>query len=334
MAMTEAAATAAFSTAMATRAERQRQWKLNASNTGPGQFGWLVPPDGATGAGALGDWIGRTHPNACYKGSGVTLNTGEKQAANAGFNVRFDLYEGGSPLNAPSAGYAPSVNVRRGYVVSNPNNPNYCSVVPIGSGNAYYTDTTRAALPRDTSFTGNYMGNGQWDCARYWNINHHAGSNTDAAPTVTHDGQSGVCGNATTTTLSRYDVYRYEIDHTPPDLTAQWSGNGQPKFTRTDTGTGETGKPYCAGAGNGVDTSTGGPDRRIIYAAIINCLHRGPFPPGSNAVNIPVAGFGKFFMTQPINADGDSTRPLYGEFQGFVKLGEGVGIYATVQLYR
>jgi hypothetical protein len=39
-------------------------------------------------------------------------------------------------------------------------------------------------------------------------------------------------------------------------------------------------------------------------------------------------------MTQPIFADGDATRPLYGEFNGFAKLGEGVAVYAVVQLYR
>ena len=332
--MTDAAATAALVAAMNDPAERRRQWKLNASNTGPGQFGWLVPPDGATGASALGNWIGQTQPNACYKANGVSLNTGEKQSANAGFNVRFDLYEGGSPLNSPSAAYAPSVNVRRGYIANNPNNPNYCSVVPIGSGNAYYNDATRSGLPRDTSFSGtnSERGNGQWDCLRYWNINHNAGPNSAAAPTVRADGSSGVCSDAANTTLSRYDVYRYEIG--TPSLIDQWSGNGFQKFTRDDTGTGESGRPYCAGAGNGVDTTTGGSDRRIIYAAIINCLARGPFPPGSNATNVPVAGFGKFFMTQPIFADGDATRPLYGEFTGFAKLGEGVGVYAVVQLYR
>jgi hypothetical protein len=307
-------------------AERRRQWKLNASNTGPGQFGWLVPPDGATGASALGDWIGRTSPNACYKGSGVSLNTGEKQGANAGFNIRFDLYQGGNPLNNPSSSYAPSVNVRKGYVW---HNPNWCGEVPVGSGAAYYTDPGVRELSLDTAFTNNFMGNAQWDCASYWTINH-----TAAAPTVAADGSAGVCGDPTTTTLSRYDVYRYEIAQ---NLVNDWSGNRLPKLANNgpnSSGTGESGAPLCAGAGNGVDTSTGGADRRIIYSAIINCLANGPFPSGANANNIPVAGFGRFFMTQPIFADGDSTRPLYGEFQGFVKLGQGVGVYATVQLYR
>ena len=98
-------------------------------------------------------------------------------------------------------------------------------------------------------------------------------------------------------------------------------GIGSPSSRTAISGTGEFGAPLCAGAGNGVDTSTGGSDRRIIYAAIVNCLAQGPFPSGSNANNVPVAGFGKFFMTQPIFADGDSTRPLYGEFTGFREAG-------------
>ena len=113
--MTDDQGKAALHTAVEDPANARRQLKLNASRTGPGQFGWLVPPDGCTGAGCLGEWIGKVAtPNACYKSDGVSLNTGEKEFANAGFDVRFDIYKGDNPLNAPSNEYAPSVNTRKG----------------------------------------------------------------------------------------------------------------------------------------------------------------------------------------------------------------------------
>jgi hypothetical protein len=60
---------------------------------------------------------------------------------------------------------------------------------------------------------------------------------------------------------------------------------------------------------SGVDTTTGGRDRRIIFAAIINCLAQAALiTGGQTANNVPVAEFGKFFMSQPVNADG--TRSL------------------------
>ena len=60
-------------------------------------------------------------------------------------------------------------------------------------------------------------------------------------------------------TTSRYAVYRYEIDN---NLVSEWSGNGNANTGGTTNGNGENGAPLCAGAGNGVDTSTGGPDRQ------------------------------------------------------------------------
>ena len=99
------------------------------------------------------------------------------------------------------------------------------------------------------------------------------------------------------------------------------------------TGNGENGAPLCAGAGNGVDTSTGGPDRRVIPAAVINCLAQSAaIGNGSNANNIPVAGFGKFFLTQPVGIDG--TNYVYGEMSGLIGISDEVKILNQVQLYR
>jgi hypothetical protein len=295
--------------------ERRRQWKLKASKTGPGQFGWLVPPDGCTGASCLTDWIARTTPNACYRKSGVDLNTGEKTSVNDGFNIRFDIYQGSIKY---SAAYAPGINVRKGYISTH--TPDWCppKAVPFDGPGGYCESVVVTALPRDTTFA-DFMGNGQWDCQRYWAMNH-----TATLPTVLPDGQTGVCGNAAATTWSRYNVYRYEIAQ---GLINDWSGN------RAPNGTGESGSPLCAGPGSGVDETTGKTDRRLIIVPIINCLANGPFPPGANATDVPVAAFGNFFMTQPVGADHDNTNPLYGELTGQTTAAN-ADIYVPVQLYR
>jgi hypothetical protein len=327
--MTNNEATEALLTAVATPAMGRKQIRMNASKTGPGQFGWLVPPDNCTGASCLGNWIGLTHPVACYKRT-VSLNTGEKTSANAGFNVRFDLYEGGSPLNAPSSDYAPGTNVRKGFEPKSSGGGNrWCQPTPAA---AYYTNTTIRGLPLDSNLNSDTtatMGNGDWNCADYWDINHKraGGAYTFARP-------SGCTANAT---ISRYEVYRTEIAN---DLLGKasgddWSGDHVQNLDG-HFGGGEAGGPYCAaGSGvSGVDVTTGDTDRRLIFAALVNCLANGPFPSGANATNVPTLGFGKFFMTQPVGADGDPTRPLYVEFVGLASLDDGVTQLIPVQLYR
>ena len=99
--------------------------RMNMSKTGPGHFGYLVPPDSRDGAACLKDWIARTRPKACYQTPGVDLNTGNKTSVSEAFNVRFDIYRGS--LNY-SADYAPDVNVRKGYLPGS--GGNWCNANP------------------------------------------------------------------------------------------------------------------------------------------------------------------------------------------------------------
>jgi hypothetical protein len=192
--------------------------------------------------------------------------------------------------------------------------------------------------PEDSSFTalsasGGSIGNGQWDCATYWSFNH----NTAAAPTVRADGGSGVCGTTATTTLSRYDVYAYEINNT---FVGGWSRGtaanawnpGLPTYSAIK---GENGQPLCAGVGNGV------PGRRVMEIAIINCEAQSALISGGATANdIPVAGYASFFINESVSTTGSAaTRNLVGEMIGFSNLGGGgTGVAATifndVQLYR
>jgi hypothetical protein len=189
------------------------------------------------------------------------------------------------------------------------------------AGSAAFTvkwPTSGLPLDSNLSRNTNIFGNRDWDCLDYWKLNH-----TAAAPTG--------C-TSSNPTISRYQVYRYEIAQ---GLINDWSGNGLAD-TNGNTGNGENGAPYCAAASSvsGVDTTTGGRDRRIIFAAMINCLAQAALiTGGQTANNVPVAEFGKFFMTQPVNADGTNSF-LYGEMTGLVDSLDNVRILRQVQLYR
>jgi Flp pilus assembly protein TadG len=329
--MSDAAATAAFRTAMGTPATLRKQLRLDDAKTGPGQFGYLVPPDGCNGAACLTDWIARTSPRACYSKASVDLNTGAKTSVRDGFNVRFDIPSGG--LN-PSAAYAPATNVRKGYVRAKQGqsvDTNWCHAVISGSGTpSSWTSNSGAdpnckantasapapqapiPLPNDTfSGTAAVQGDGNWNCAAYWANNH-----TAAAP-------SGC--TATNPTISRYQVYEYEIANNLIGAHSQYTA-------AACTGTGPSnGSPMCAGASAAVAT----PDRRNIVVAVINCLAH-PLPSGSTANNIPVAAFAKYFVTRPVGdrSDGTNNNFVYGEFTGFATRSDGVVILDQVQLYR
>jgi len=157
-------------------------------------------------------------------------------------------------------------------------------------------------LPLDSCFAngscspGN-LGNGVWDCASYW--------------TASHPGRAAPAGCTSTATISRYSVYQYEISN-------NYLGDA-------NTTTGETGAPQCSAA-----TATA--NRRIIHVAIVNC-GSSPVRIQSNATNVPVAAFGKFFLTVPAPTSG--TNKPYGEFLGLDQNGDANGfVHDQVQLYR
>ena len=214
------------------------------------------------------------------------------------------------------------------------------------AGDALTVEWTTSGLPEDISFPtlGGAEGNGQWDCENYWAINHPRGPSAAAVGIAL----GGVCGTPQQTTVSRYQVYRYEIgEGTGAGGIADWSGrngwasNGQSDLQGATAPPGEfqteSGAPFCARASGvaGVDTTTGGVDRRNLIAPIINCLAQtalGTIAGAGASTETPVAAFGKFFMTQPYSALKDGN--LYGEITGLVTSADNVKIFNLVQLYR
>ena len=205
---------------------------------------------------------------------------------------------------------------------------------------------TTSGLPEDVAFPnlGGSGGNGRWDCGNYWGINHPHGP---SAATV-GAALGGSCGTPDQTTVSRYQVYRYEISQGSGvggvnDWSGRngWASNAQPdpQDSRNPSGRFQTesGAPFCARARgvSGVDTTTGGVDRRNLIVPIINCLAQtalGNITDGAASSRTPVAAFAKFFMTQPYSALKDGN--LYGEITGAPGPNDNVKIFHLVQLYR
>ena len=255
-------------------------------------FGYVTAATGFLPSTACGPSAGRgvpqalaaNHVRACYRLSGINVVSGNDQPAMDGLNTRFDIYAGGF---AACRIYVPDLNVRKGFIA--PGNVDWCNAVPAGANWPIPTPEA-AALPVDQnmvtsggqSFNHNVsVGTGTWNCAAYWSAAHYVGAGRNAPPP----------GCTAAATISRYDVYRYELNYlNDRSLGAEFGG------------------PRCA--------PPGAANRRIITVPIVNC-GSSPVPVLSDAQGVPVAGFGKFFLVLPAQP-GTNGNP-YAEFMGLVK---------------
>jgi hypothetical protein len=304
--MTYEGATEALQVATADPTVRRRLIRLHqyrgANEYAPGDYGFLDSPSLGRDQGALIDALATTRPRACFLQKSINFRTGFVASAREGFNVRFDIYEGAMSANKNEFNYRPAENVRKGYVGSG-GGGNSCRATPatnwpIGSPPAQAT-----GLPLDRTWPslGGRMGAGDWDFSTYWQVNH---SGDGRNPPMVNGGPAS---NANPP--SRYDVYRYEIDQ---------------GYVADRSPGGESGVPACYGGGN----RAAQPDRRILHAAVVNCQSLGLNARAGSG--IPVAAFGKFFLTLPLSR---SQTDLYVETVGLVKPGDDVN-FDMVQLYR
>jgi len=246
------------------------------------------------------DSIAVVRPAACFLQRGVNFRRGLVESVREGFNVRFDIYEGSMSGKYADRDYQPAQNVRKGYVVpEGAEDSNDCGGLR-GAHWPILLPNVMGLLPDRTWPNWGSMGEGDWDFNTYWQVNH--GGDGGDVPTL--DGEPA--GNAGVP--SRYRVYRYEIEH---GLVGDVSLGG------------ESGAPACFKSGG----LSAVPDRRILHAAIINCQN---LQLTEDAESVPVAAFGKFFLTLPLQR---SQTDLYVEFLGLVRPGDGVS-YDIVQLYR
>jgi hypothetical protein len=256
----------------------------------------------------------------------VELRTGSVTAVRDGFNVRFDLYAANMNGFQNDINYRPGLNNRKGYANDKLN----------GKGSACNPDETnretspdRGYLYKDACFLagnctlgGGRIGDGDWDKQTYWNRSHFQAPGTSLP--------SAIAG----ANVSRYDVYKYELE----DLTNRV--NNDSNGVGSSAQGGELGGPVCYNGPTGSVTAT--PDRRIFHAAILNCqalnasATYGPIRGGSGN-KLPVAAFGKFFLTEPVvkqsasTADGD----VWAELVDISIIGQADGVARDiVQLYR
>jgi Flp pilus assembly protein TadG len=252
---------------------------------GPGNFGYLNSPSGGRGTKEIAEMLAITHPRACYSDEGVTTKPGDIASVQNALNVRFDMYGNGkvagydiTPALNPAA-----PNVRKGLKVK-VSGKNCTYEAPTGAPAANYM-----ALPRDKCFASgtcdsagsltNRIGDGDWDFDTYWDTNWPTGLNgtTDHKAAITDE---DVCGEDP----SRYCVYKYEVAHK-----ATLVPNAEPSA------------PQCS-------TTTEGPDRRLLYVAVIDCATNEVSGGGGT---YPVQVFASVFLTEP--AGGPPDTDIYGE---------------------
>jgi Flp pilus assembly protein TadG len=287
---------------------RQRRLILLRQNAGnapyePGDYGFLDADSLGSETTAVVDSLGKSHPTACFRQSGVNIRPGFVAGAREGLNVRFDIYTGSMIGNKNDADYRPSLNVRKGYV-GGVGSENSCNAQPATSWPIGSPPNQATGLPLDIGWPnmGGRMGDGHWDFDTYWQVNH--GGSGRQPPTV--NGSPANNSNL----LSRYSVYRYEIS--------------QGMIDDRSPG-GESGAPACYGGG----ALTDAPDRRIVQAAVVNCLSldlgQGP------QSTIPVAAFAKFFLTLPL---APSQTNIFVETVGLMNPSDRTLNFDMVQLYR
>jgi hypothetical protein len=237
------------------------------SRPGPGNFGLLdteIPLRTAFATGTSG---------TCFQQEAVTTKTGVTLGhVNAGLNVRFDVYSGSLKSFDSDSAYRPAVNVRKGAKDTSGS---------AGCGKFQSDDPSKAmGFPAGLSYDSSTgMSGPDWDRSAYWSLNHS--STLPTIPSATHP-------TSTTASPSRYDVYNYEIAN---NLVADKAGG---------KANGETGVPRCYKGDS--DTLTTDPDRRIIFAAVVNCGAHDL----TGKTTVEADAFVSAFLTNPIEKEDKS----------------------------
>ena len=258
------------------------------STFAPGDFGLLDPPGyTAAGADAIRDLLSKQSPPFCYANS---VNPRPGHATNKvadGINIRFNHVPNG---NTSGMDLTPAPVVLDGRAPTNPNNANQCRNPDPWAGGGL-------KLPRDPVLTpsgGVDIGTGpaQADLDAYWQS--HYGSNWPADLNVPP---------------RRYAGYMREQGKNV-------DGTAGPAAPNILAGTEPRG-PTCA------PTAPGGPDRRVLTVAIVDCLYWGV---RGNAVNNVWANkYSEFFITEP-STDGS----IYAEYLGSKPMGTTPGCTGSV----
>jgi Flp pilus assembly protein TadG len=247
---------------------------------GPGNFGFLTTPDDSRRLQDIAEMLAVISPRACYADDGVSTKPGNMPPLNDAINVRFDLFGNGnvSGYTLNPAINPPAPNVRKGMIVKTQGQNCTYDTPPTAQAGQYM------GLPKDNCFSAgncaslnglsNRLGDGAWDFATYWQVNHPT---SDPGPVLADD----ECGASP----SHFCVYRYEIDH-------QDTLSSGPEATA----------PACR-------TTTQDFARRLLHVAVIDCAEN---PVSGGGGTYPVQVFASLFLTEP--AGGAPDADIYAEF--------------------
>lgn len=287
---------------------------------GPGLFGFLETGAGP-GANEIGKALGRAvPPGDCVESTGVEPSPGNMQSVRSEFNTRFDIYANGINNSCGNDGSLcpPSFNTRKDVVISgiNPSGQAPFASGNGGNANVWRLPTTAATqlyppsamttarlltnseiaqlwpmgYPRDlchaASLTGvcpsspsSKIGTGVWDRNAYFR------SNSASYPSVPTN--SDLTNWFGTTTPTRYEVYRWEIDNYATRLVSQsLGGNGNNRRTSRPQPVNRT----------GITPSSDTVDRRRLSVAVLNCEAEDV---GPNSENVPVQKWVDVFLVEP-----------------------------------
>jgi Flp pilus assembly protein TadG len=296
---------------IANPALRRQQIKMQLGNGGgssqfyPGNYGWLDTPYYGNGANGLRDALAMSSPDVCFLQNGVSQKTGNIESANDAINVRFDIWNGPYNNEKNNPQYQPARNVRKGYLPKGKSACNVTETLPNTNKLGRDGDVPAGSNPSGTfPNAGGRMGTGTWDFDSYW-ANNYGGTPPN--------------GWSNSSLPTRYEVYSYE-------LSANMMGNA----AVGGSAVGEKGTPACYAGAPSPD-----PDRRMVYAAIINCLELDVR--GNSGGPLPVLAFGKFFLTEPIaNPPDPDAGTIYSELVELIEPGNVASnlVREIVQLYR
>ncbi len=271
---------------------------------GPGNFGLLDPPYSSLGSNQKNRMIkknlAQSSPDTCYINALSPAQGSKAGSVREGLNARFDVFDN-NPDDVVRIPPGPN-NFKGDLPLANKNSQ--CVKTPF----SWTAPPPEGRMPRDSCFPdgcGGPYGNGDWQAgaAKYWSKHY-----TTAYPGFP----------------TRFAMYMAELGL---DTSGNSTGT-KPTANATDPEKGRMG-PVCA-AENKIN-GTGTWERRVIYAAMIDCQANLDWLTG-NSTKSPIqnADIGQFFMTEPT----EQGQEIYLEFVKRITKNDDAGkLHAIVQLY-
>lgn len=293
---------------------------------GPGNFGFLDAGAG-NGAQTLRQLLGASNPPGdCVSGKTVDTETGSIITVRAALNTRFGIYDNGSLNNAcgtDGSGCPPSLNMRKDLLFDGNTNapfsqlgvvtgvggkgfreatnpyPGSSNITAAGSNYHDLSDAEISAIapmgyPEDEchafksdgtgACSGGRIGDGNWDRYAYFKSN---SASYGADITSRTSMNTFLQATFNTTTPTRYQVYKWEMDNSALRLKPETASSGLKSYPRSSSLTNEPA---------GVTPNATTVDRRVLTVAVINCTAEGV---SGHTTGVNVKKFIDMFLVQP-----------------------------------